>query len=137
MPDGFGVSFAPTAENAMDGARQGSLEGLPAAIKILSLRMPRFLGARGIAPDALLNGDNGGVDPFASSVMQTIFATLAGNRPAPPVITPGTTGRTGGTLETHPEEQVKTETGTTMPGPEQRPRRIPREPGMIIRGNPL
>lgn len=132
MSEGMGVSFAPTAENAMDASRQGQLEGLPAAIKILSLRMPRFLGARGLAPDALLNGEGaGGMDPFASSVMQTLMSTLLGGQAPSPNITPGTTKPTPGTLAETPVETPPL-SSPTGPGPNQRPTFPPR--GTSARG---
>lgn len=120
MPEGFGVSFAPTAENAMDANRQGSLEGLPAAIKILSLQMPRFLGAKGLAPDDLLNGQGaGGMDPFASSVMQTLMSTLMGGSAPSTQIIPGYGGgQPPGTLV---ETPVVTPPPTGPTGPNQRP----------------
>lgn len=110
MFDGMGVNFAPTAENAMDAPRQGQLEGLPAAIKILSLRMPKFLGARGLAPGALMDGMGGGrgMDPFASSVMEAMMASLMGGSGQADVnIIPGV-GPGGGqpTLGTAPEAPV-------------------------------
>lgn len=136
MFEGLGVSFAPTAENATDANRQGQLEGLPAAIKILSLRLPRFLGARGIAPEELLRGQGGGgMDPFASSVMQSLLNSLSSAAPSP-VITPGTTGKTGGTLEVVDKPPVIAAPETTIPDQSPRPR-APRNPGSIPRGNPL
>lgn len=78
MPSELGASFAPTNDNALDAKRRGSLEGLPQAIQILSMRMPRFLGARGIAPEQLLNAPGAqGADPFLPAVIQTMLQTLA------------------------------------------------------------
>src|SRR5687767_4958812 len=123
MLDGLGALFAPTAENAQDAPQQGSIEGLPAAIKILSLRMPKFLGARGLAPDDLMhNRGAAGQDPFASSVMQTLISTLLAPSGTPnPVIIPGQTGPEGGTLT---EAPPPLETSAT-PIPGQRPPRLP------------
>lgn len=115
MNDGLGVSFAPTAENAEDASRRGALEGIPAAIKVLSLRLPRFLGARGIAPEELLNGQGGnGQDPFATGVMGTLINALLGGAPTP-VITPGANDRyQGGSLTEVPQDEVP---ATPAPGP--------------------
>lgn len=127
MFDGFGVSFAPTAENAMEGNRQGQLEGLPAAIKILSLHMPRFVGARGIAPDELLNGRGAnGVDPFASSVMQSLLQSLTSGAAPAPVITPG-----ADRPSLDPVIEAPPSTPQTPPAPAPEPRRrVPRVPGV-------
>lgn len=74
----LGVSFAPTLESSFDGPRRGQHEGIGRAVQILSLRMPRFLGARGLAPGALLNASGaGGMDPYLGAVMQTLMRTLA------------------------------------------------------------
>ena len=57
---GFGISFAPTAQNQRE--QQQSNQSQPPiqnAIKILSLRMPSFAGARSPIPDALLQAPGG------------------------------------------------------------------------------
>ena len=133
MQTEFGDLFAPTFENTEDAVRRGVLEGVPAAIKFLSLRLPRFVGARGLAPDALMQAQGArGMDPFASSVMQTLLQTLTGGsgggRSAPtPVIIPGLDDNTGATLAPAPEPE-------TFPGPEPRiPGRVPRVPSRPTR----
>lgn len=78
MDNGLGISFAPTQEQSELGNRTGGLEGIPQAIKVLSLRMPRVQGAQAPAPGALLNARGGqGLDPFLSALMQTLARTLA------------------------------------------------------------
>lgn len=73
----YGVSFAPTSDNALNGPKNGSLAGVPEAIQVLSFHIPRILGAKPIAPAQLLNGQGGqGMDPFAM-VTQTLLAALA------------------------------------------------------------
>lgn len=75
---GLGISFAPTAQNAQDSQRSGALDGIPQAIRILSLHMPRILGARALAPDALMNAPGGnGMDPYLSALFQTLSKTMA------------------------------------------------------------
>src|SRR4051794_9328111 len=71
----FGVSFAPTQDNAQRGPMQGSLDGIPAAIRILSLKMPRFLGAQAPSP-TIYNQGAQGFDPIASAVMATMARTI-------------------------------------------------------------
>lgn len=73
MADQMGVSFIPTAENqAQQGPQQGQMEGdLASAFKILSLRLPRVLGAQSIAPSSVMNGAGsagalGGFNPYAA-----------------------------------------------------------------------
>lgn len=60
----LGLSFAPTDQNQQE--QQNKPVGTPIqdAIKILSLRIPSFAGAKGIAPDALLQGGGAGSFPF-------------------------------------------------------------------------
>lgn len=78
MDNGLGISFAPTTEQSEMGDRTGGLEGIPQAIRVLSLRMPRFAGSKAPAPGALLNAQGGqGFDPFLSALMQTLAKTLA------------------------------------------------------------
>jgi hypothetical protein len=75
MSDNYGFNFAPTQDNSLQGPRNGDLAGLPAAIKVLALRMPRFANA----PSPLFGGGGGaqGVDPVASAVLATIAQAVA------------------------------------------------------------
>lgn len=77
MFDDLGVSFAPTAENAMDASRRGAMEGVPQAIQLLSMRLPRVRGAQGISPLVGMEGAQG-VDPFLSAVMQSLVKAFSG-----------------------------------------------------------
>jgi hypothetical protein len=93
----LGISFAPTADQAELGPRRGTLEGLPQAIKILSLHMPRILGVRAPVNSALVSpnaGAQGGVDPFLSALMQTLSRTMAPTMP--PMHSAGLPGGTAG-----------------------------------------
>lgn len=79
----IGISFMPSADNQQNGPRQGSLEGpgntdLAQAFKILSLHLPRVLGAQAIAPKKLLEsqGSAGIANPSGGSPSSAIFEAL-------------------------------------------------------------
>lgn len=77
MADNYGVSFAPTTDNSQQGPLNGQIDGLPAAIKILALRFPKFFGASSPAAPQLLNGHGAqGIDPIASAVLSTMAQTI-------------------------------------------------------------
>lgn len=70
----IGVTFAPTNEAALQGRRNLSVSGgVPQAIQILSLHLPKFLGAKPIAPEALLTAPAGNQ---ASAVVQSVLREL-------------------------------------------------------------
>jgi hypothetical protein len=127
MLDGLGALFAPTAENAEDAVRRGGLAGLPAAIKILSLRLPKFVGARGLSPQQGAPGTGGMLTPpaggdFGGSVLETLYRVLSGASAPDPVIVPGV-GNSSSTLADFRDAPE------TLPGPEPRlPGRVPRPP---------
>lgn len=86
MNNGLGINFAPTADNALDSRRQAGLEGLPQAIKILSLHMPRILGTRAPVNPALVNpsaGAQGGIDPYLSALSKTLAKLIGGGMDLP------------------------------------------------------
>ena len=65
----IGINFMPTQDAADQGQQRGNMEGdLGEAIKILSLRAPRVLGARAPTPGGNLSGGGSGA-----------LAGLAGN----------------------------------------------------------
>lgn len=53
MTGDFGLSFAPTGQNEAQNRDQAQTP-IQDAIKVLSLRIPSFVGAQGVAPNALL-----------------------------------------------------------------------------------
>jgi hypothetical protein len=86
MPQPIGVTFIPSANNQAEGPRQGQLNGpggdLADAFKVLSLRLPRVLGAQALAPSRLLTspgaaGVPGGFNP-ASAVFQALLDAMSG-----------------------------------------------------------
>lgn len=86
----IGVSFMPTDESAQMGPKRNQLEGaggsdLAQAFKILSLHLPRVLGAQAIAPQRLLNSQgargipaafSGGGESGSPSVYGAFFESL-------------------------------------------------------------
>lgn len=78
-----GVSFQPGAPDDRNkinpNAPNGTQEGVQEAIKVLSLRLPKVVGAQAIAPSPLLNsqgsGGNSRVDSIVAQVMQKYFPT--------------------------------------------------------------
>lgn len=85
-----GIAFQPGAEQADQQQAQGRSaspsNNVQEAIKVLSLRLPKVVGARSVAPSPLLSsqGSNGNsrVDSVVNSVMSRMFPTQGG--PAAP-----------------------------------------------------
>lgn len=94
----IGITFLPNAEAAANGPRQAGVEGqggsdLTQAFKILSLHLPRVLGAAAIAPQRLLTSPgaagvaasgapDGGFNPY-SAVFASLLQQLTGGAMAP------------------------------------------------------
>lgn len=124
MADSFGASFAPTEEQARRGPLQGQLNGIPAALQILAMRLPKFIGARGFAPDELFRARGAqGIDPVASAVLATMARAMAhsniglpGGTAGPNVPTPG-----GPVIDNPPGPEQ-------LPRPPKTPRILPQEP---------
>lgn len=77
--DNVGISFAPTTTNAQLGPKNGQLEGVPQAIQVLSMALPRVVGARSIAPQGVVSGSGGsgtGTDPAANAVLMSLLKAL-------------------------------------------------------------
>lgn len=75
----MGVSFAPTLDNAEESGENAAREGLPAAIKLLSLRLPRVLGARAPVASQLANAQGmGGMGQAEQQLFQTLTRILGG-----------------------------------------------------------
>lgn len=73
----IGISFLPSQENAEQGMQRGAMEGdLGEAFKILSLRMPRVLGAR--APTARENLTSPGAGGLSAVAGQMAGASRDG-----------------------------------------------------------
>lgn len=78
----LGITFMPSADAAAAGPRQASIEGGPggsdlaAAFKILSLHLPRVLGASAIAPKRLLTSQGSAGVQGGSNTYSAVFQSL-------------------------------------------------------------
>lgn len=140
----YGVSFAPTRDNAAMGQRNGQLSGVPQAIQVLSLALPRVMGARPVAPTELLTAQGGeGIDPIAGSVLETLMKAFRRPQPGQPGSLPGGTAGPnpfpggqpptgpggGGGREGSPFPQPGPDPGLPDPGPT-------RDPQIHVQPNP-
>lgn len=68
----IGVTFSPDQNQAQMGKKNwDTMGGTPEAIQILSLHVPKFAGARALAPDALLQqNSNNPVNAVVESVLR-------------------------------------------------------------------
>src|SRR3990167_9429482 len=86
MASPFGISFVtgaqPDNQNGMSGGRGGaSRNPIQEAVKILSLRLPKFDGSGSIAPAPLLQAPGGMGQPGArGNVTAQALAQMAGDR---------------------------------------------------------
>lgn len=106
MADDFGLSFSPTTTTDPRKAQADPNAPVQEAVRTLSLRLPRVVGARGAAPQPLLNGPgSAGLGPLAapgagmagpggpSFGIEQLLMTLFGAGAAPaPNVTPGIGG---------------------------------------------
>jgi hypothetical protein len=76
--DELGLSFLPRYDNGdRSGPTGGRLEDI---IRILSLRLPRVLGARPVAPQALLTSS--GADPLGSGIARGVVDSVLRGSPS-------------------------------------------------------
>lgn len=85
----IGVNFQPGMPSASgQGKPRGGTSnggGVQEAIKVLSLRLPRVVGAQAISPQALLSSPGGGgsrVDSVVNQVLAKYFPTQSPSQPA-------------------------------------------------------
>lgn len=85
MADPFGISFAPTDQNAqVRGDGQRGTSPVQTAIQTLSLRVPHIAGAGAIAPQPLLEsggsaGLGGSMNPNAASILELLKRLFGGS----------------------------------------------------------
>lgn len=110
---GFGVSFLPGGDASYTKPRPEATQPLQEAIKVLSLRVPRVVGASPLAPLALLQGQGGGGMP--SGLLETLLRNLAQPAGGPPVAAMPTPSQATGPMPA-PMPQVPMPTPPAAPG---------------------
>lgn len=82
----IGVNFQPGSGSGGAGNRpNGNQAGVQEAIKVLSLRLPKVVGAQGVASAPLLQSagsDGSRVDSVVNSILGRMFPTGAGDPPS-------------------------------------------------------
>ena len=132
-----GVSFQPGSFEQEQQRRQsqnGSAQGVQEAIKVLSLRLPKVVGAQAVSPQALLSSPGGGGNPQVNSlvenVLSQIFGQQRGKEPgAPAPMVPPVIGDRAG--QSHPYAQPQSPSPAAAPEPQNywdlfRPPSVPR-----------
>lgn len=73
----IGVNFQPGGGSGGSGNRpQGGNNSVQEAIKVLSLRLPRVVGAQAVSPQALLSSPGSGGNPRVDSVVNQVWQRL-------------------------------------------------------------
>ena len=94
----IGVNFQPGADQDQQQQNGGApkSQGVQEAIKVLSLRLPKVVGAQAVAPHALLGAQGGmgrpGIDSIVESVLAKFFPQAAqgqGPQMPAPMVPPG------------------------------------------------
>jgi hypothetical protein len=120
-----GVNFQPgsmESERNRQIASRGSSEGVQEAIKVLSLRLPKVVGAQAVAPNALLRGQGAQGNPQIDSMVERVLAKMFPSQGAPQPSAPSaapmadTSGpQFGGNIQGG--MQPRRESGADMPTP--------------------
>ena len=83
----FGVNFQPGYGNGNDQQRESRPSGgsgVQEAIKILSLRLPKVVGAQAAAPMALLTSQGSGGNPRVDGVVNQVLSRMGVMKPGQP-----------------------------------------------------
>jgi hypothetical protein len=93
MADPFGLSFSPADQSGPNGQPTNGQRPSPVqqAIQTLSLRIPRVVGASGLAPTPLLNSQGGsalGGDPNSAALLEQLKRLLFGSPASSPMSSP-------------------------------------------------
>lgn len=73
----IGVNFQPgTQDQQQNGQQRTAPQNVQEAIRVLSLRLPKVVGANSVAPQALLGSQGGGANPRVDSVVQQILQRM-------------------------------------------------------------
>lgn len=105
-----GVSFQPGTSSTQDPTARivGKRAGVQEAIKVLSLHLPRVVGAQALAPSPLLNAQGSGGNPRVDSVVNQVWRRMfptgdpSSGAPAAPMIPPRVVGPGPGESGTMP-----------------------------------
>lgn len=72
----IGVNFQPGTQDQQNGQQRSAPQNVQEAIKVLSLRLPKVVGANAISPQALLSSQGGGANPRVDSLVQSILQRM-------------------------------------------------------------
>ncbi len=123
-----GANFQPNGAGPGGGGndpRRRAQQGLQEAIQVLSLRLPKAVGAQSVAPSALLNAQGSGGNPMIDSVVSRVMSRMMptgdkppmGNVPSvPPIVGQPSPGESG----TNPPPSAPPDggvSGTNPPSP--------------------
>lgn len=146
MPQPIGITFAPTPDAAEMGKKNMALQGgSPEAIQILSLHLPKFTGARPLAPNDLLTAQPSSP---GSAVVDSILQQM-GLAPAPATsmgapsesnslaeLLRNATGGVGNRYAPPPHVSPGVETGAQAPTPPLAEWKTPTEAPTLPDANP-
>lgn len=129
MPAGYGLSFQPGTENGNNG--QSRVAPVQEAIRLLSLRLPTVVGARGISPQALLEGQ-GGAGLGGGGSVEALIRQLLQQMQMPPQLGSQDRERRRGAPVSGPPTQPGQSRPTPVP---QGPRPVPLPPRIVPGGD--
>lgn len=129
-----GVNFQPgsyqNGENGQNGQARPGGSGVQEAIRILSLRLPKVVGAQAISPMALLTSQGSGGNRVDSVVNQVLSRLMPEQRPqAMGGFTPQVVGDRGGQSSPMPMPNARGPEMPYVPPPMSAPRVSPIERG--------
>ena len=133
MPEGLGISFAPTGRDRMQDAIGGG--PLQEAIQTIALRLPRVAGARQPIPQELLAAGPG--QGLGNSVVEAILASILGPQARQPnmgMFQPGVGA------PVNPVQQAVSRfmppQGPPVPGAPPMPETAPQPPRVVVQEPP-
>lgn len=118
-----GVNFQPGQGDPAAGVKKKPDQGVQEAVKVLSLRLPRVVGAQSIAPAPLLNAPGSGGNPRVDSVVNQVLGRMFPNGQQP-------SGAAAPMIPPRPVGPKPGESGTMPVSPPVRFEGVPRTPMM-------
>lgn len=116
MAFNLGDSFAPTQDQAEDAGRRAALEGVPQAIKMLSLRLPQILGARAPMAAPLMQSQGmAGLGQGAQALFQSLINQLGASTNPMGAPAPGGWPGSGPGIPNPPPVGARNPTGPMSP----------------------